>query len=358
MRTIALVFLILTVTACAGPPPAQEPVEIVYPPPPDQPRYYYEGTILSSVDVQEESATARFKRFATGASLRGAGFSKPFGIAVVEGRVFVGDTVARQVAVFDFPRKRYYEFGNQGLGRLAKPLGMAADRMGRVYVCDGTSKRVMIYNLDGTFISAVGGGDYLERPTGVAVNADGSRIYVVDTGGVESENHRVRVFDQAGTHLFDIGTRGNGPGEFNLPLMAATDGKGRLYVTDTGNFRVQIFSPDGKAVKSFGEAGRFPGQFSHPKGITVDYEGKIFVVDTSFANFQIFNHEGRVLMHIGERDESGGAGNFILPSDIAVDVDGRVYVVDQFFRKVDVFRPAGLPAESPLGLPILQDQTS
>lgn len=356
-RALALL-LVIAATACAGPPPQQERLNIVYPPPPDQPRYYYEGTILSSLDVQEESSSARFKRFATGASLRGAGFSKPFGIAVTEGRLFIGDTVARHIAAFDFPRKRYYEFGNKGLGRLAKPLGMAVDRMGRIYVCDGTSKRVMIYDLDGAFIAAVGGGEYFDRPSGVAVNADGSKIYVVDTGGVDSENHRVRVFDQAGAHLFDIGSRGNGPGEFNLPLMATTDREGRLYVTDTGNFRVQVFSPDGELIESFGEAGRYPGQFSHPKGVAVDHEGKVFVVDTSFANFQIFNQDGRILMHIGERDEGGGAGNFILPSDIAVDVDGRVYVVDQFFRKVDVFRPAALPAESPLGLPLAQDPAS
>ena len=358
MRMRILTLLLFSLAACAAPPPVQEPVEIVYPPPPDQPRYYYEGTILSSMDVQEESTTERFKRFATGASLRGAGFSKPFGVAVMEGRVFVGDTVARHVAVFDFPRKRYYEFGNQGLGRLAKPLGMAIDRMGRLYVCDGTSKRVMIYNLDGAFISSIGGSEFFDRPTGVAVSEDGDRIYVVDTGGVESKNHRVRVFNQAGSHLFDIGTRGAKPGQFNLPLMAATDGKGRLYVTDTGNFRVQIFAPDGKLVEDFGEAGRYPGQFSHPKGIAVDHEGKVFVVDTSFANLQIFNQDGRILMHIGERDERGGAGNFILPSDIAVDVDGRLYVVDQFFRKIDVFRPASLPAESPLGLPVAQGSTS
>ena len=354
MRPRALFILLLTLAGCAAPPPAQEAVEIVYPPPPDQPRYYYEGTILSSLDVQEESSTERFKRFATGASLRGAGFGKPFGIAAMEGRIFVGDTVARHIAAFDFPRKRYYEFGNKGLGRLAKPLGLATDEMGRLYVCDGTSKRVMVYDLDGTFLSAIGSGEYFDRPTGVAVNADGSRIYVVDTGGVDSSNHRVRVFDQAGAHLFDIGERGTGRGQFNLPLMAATDRQGRIYVTDAGNFRVQVFSPEGQLVSSFGEAGRYPGQFSHPKGIATDRDGKVFVVDTSFANFQIFNQDGQILMHIGEREESGGAGSFILPSDVAVDVDGRVYVVDQFFRKVDVFRPAELPAESPLGLPSAQ----
>ncbi len=342
---------LLLLVACAAPPP-QEAQILVYPPPPEQPRYYYEGTILSSRDVAEETSTERFKRFATGAPLRGDGMSKPFGVLAVEGRIFVGDTVSRQVTVFDFPRQRYYEFGDEGLGRLAKPLGMAADGMGRIYVCDGTAKRIMIYDLEGKFIKAVGSGELFNRPSGVAVNRDGSRIYVVDTGGVRSQEHRIRVFDQAGEHLFDIGTRGPDDGQFNLPLLATVGDDGKLHVVDTGNFRVQVFSPDGKFLFKFGGSGRRPGQFSHPKGIAVDKEGKIFVADAAFGNFQIFNNEGRILMFVGERNERGGAGQFILPAGIAVDVDGRVYVVDQFFRKVEVFRPAALPPETPRGLPI------
>ena len=129
-------------------------------------------------------------------------------LSAVNGRVFVGDTVARRVLVFDFPQSRYYEFGDQGLGRLAKPLGIAADQNGRIYVCDGTSKRVLVYDLEGTYLTAVGGDGMLNRPSGVAVSPDGSRIYVVDTGGVQSQDHRIRAFGPDGAHLFDIGTRG------------------------------------------------------------------------------------------------------------------------------------------------------
>ncbi|HER20380.1 MAG TPA: 6-bladed beta-propeller [Chromatiales bacterium] len=335
-------------TACAA-APVEEEVSIAYPPEPETPRYYYESTITGSGDVVEDSAGERFKRFATGETARGQGFPKPFGVVAMNGRIYVGDTVARHVAALDFPGKRFFQFGDSGLGRLAKPLGMAADASGRVYVCDGTSKRILVYDPDGQYLKALGGEEMLERPSGVAVNADGSRVYVVDTGGVRSRNHRVRVFGADGNHLFDIGTRGAGPREFNLPLAAAVGPDGRLYVLDSGNFRVQVFTPDGDFLFQFGSAGRTPGHFSHPKSIAVDREGKIFVSDSGFANVQIFDGQGRILMFMGNRSDRGGPGEFILPAGVSVDVDGRVYMVDQFFRKIDVFRPAGLPEDTPKG---------
>jgi len=348
MKKQTLVLLLYLLGGCAGTEPVKQEIP-VYPPPPEKPRYIFEESIYSSQSVAPETGMARFKRFATGQSTRGKGFGKPFGIVAMNGRIYVGDTVARRVHAFDYAGKRYFDFGHRGQGRLVKPLGMAGDAAGRVYVCDGTAKRVAIYDTEGKFVMAIGGKDYLQRPSGVAVSRDGSRVYVVDTGGVKSQDHRVRVFDGQGTHLFDIGKRGMGDGEFNLPLSAAVGPNGNLYVVDAGNFRVQVFSPDGQFLSKFGRLGRQFGQFSHPKGIAVEDDGKIFVTDTAFANFQIFNQQGRLLLFIGERNERGGPGVFILPAGIAVDVDGRVYVVDQFFRKVDVFRPADLPADTPRG---------
>lgn len=331
----------LLVAACA--PPAAEKVVLVYPPPPEQPRYYYDRTITGSGDVMAVGSADRFKQFATGQGLRGKAFSKPFGIVAANERIYVSDTVARRVAVLDFQQNRYFEFGDSGLGRLAKPMGMAVDASGRVYVCDGTSKRVLIYDAEGNFLTAVGDDTMLDRPSDVAVNAEGTKIYVVDTGGVRSQNHRIRVFDPEGAHLFDIGKRGREPGKFNLPLSAAVSPSGQLHVLDSGNFRVQVFSAEGEFLFSFGKPGRRPGFFSHPKSIAVDRDGKIFVADTFFGNIQIFDEQGRILMFIGDRSDKGGPGEFILPAGVTVDADGRIYLVDQFFRKIDVFRPAGLP---------------
>jgi DNA-binding beta-propeller fold protein YncE len=341
------------VVACApAPPPAPETI-LVYPDPPDPPRYYYERTIYGSTDVSPESSADRLKLFATGQGRQGRGMNKPLGIAVFGGRIFVADTVSRVVHAFDFPRQRYYRVGAEGIGRVAKPLDVAVDRIGHIYVLDATAKRVQVYDYDGNYVNTIGSEEIFTRPSGIAVNQDGSRIYVVDNGGVKTQNHAIHVFDFNGTLVKTIGTRGTEDGNFNLPLMAAVGPNGHLHVTDTGNFRIQIFDADGNFERAFGSVGRRPGQFSHPKGITVDDRGIIYVVDTAFGNFQIFNDEGRILMFIGDRSESaGGPGQFLLPAGIASDVDGRIYVVDQFYRKIDVFRPVETAEGTPLGQPV------
>ncbi len=326
-----------------------EPEIIVYPPPPETPRFFHERTIFGSLDVVEESDTSRFRRLVTGESQRGISFSKPFDCAVHRGRLYVSDTVSRAVFAFDFANRRFFDIGESGPGRLRKPLGLSIDASGRLYVCDGTTRRIQVFGADGKYLTSMGRDGDLERPSAVAVNAEGTRIYAVDTGGVKTSLHRVRVFDSQGNVIQDIGTRGSGPGQFNLPLNAAVHPDGRLFVVDTGNFRVQIFGPEGDFQHTFGKSGRYPGQFSHPKGIAIDVDGKLFITDTAFGLVQIFDERGQVLMALGDRSEAGGTAALILPAGVATDVDGRVYVVDQFFRKVEVFREATVPKDWPAG---------
>jgi len=344
--------LAISAAGCAAPPPEPEtfdPRSLVYPPPPEQPRFYFERTIIGSNDVIEETSTDRFRRFATGESLRGTGFAKPFGVVARGGRMLVSDTVNRYVHVYDFPGKSYGEIGRKGVGRLSKPLGIATDLAGNVYVVDGSAQRVLIYDPAGVYVTSVGTGDILERPSGIAVTPDGSAIYVVDTGGVRSENHQVVVFDRYGAVMERIGGRGRDEGKFNLPLDCGLGPDGKLYVVDTGNFRVQVFRPDGSLDHVFGSAGRYPGQFGHPKGIAIGSDDTLYITDTTFGVFQIFTPDGQILMWVGERNEAGGPGKFVLPAGISVDLDGRIYVVDQFFQKIEVFRPASLPEDWPIG---------
>jgi DNA-binding beta-propeller fold protein YncE len=248
--------------------------------------------------------------------------------------------------MLDIPGQRFAFIGQEeGPGELSMPLGIAVDAAGNIYVVDSSQKRVVVYDGDGKYLYALGGPEWFRRPSGIAVTPDGSRVYVVDTGGVETRNHRVRVFDTAtGKHLFDIGTRGTGPGQFNLPIYA-TIGNGRLYVVDSGNFRVEEFRLDGTFVRAFGAIGQQSGQFSRPKGIAVGPAGNVYVVDAAFGNFQIFTPKGRLLLAVGSRGADVPA-HYMLPSGIAVDADGRVYMVDQFYRKLDVYRPANLPASA------------
>jgi sugar lactone lactonase YvrE len=342
---VALLLGAFAVASCttAGPPPPDAAVqqELVFPPPPEKPRFYFERTVLSSADIVIEDRESKWRRILTGEVDDATAFSKPFDVQACQGRMYVSDTVRRSVLIFNVPTGDVREIGLDEPGVLQKPLGMAVDGDCNLYVVDGTFRRVVVYDQEGNFLSAFGGTENFQRPSHIDVDAEGRYAYVVDTGGVSSEEHRVRVFDIAyGEHVFDIGERGSKPGQFNLARDIALSPDGHLYVVDGGNFRIQVFRTDGTFIRTFGSIGVTPGSFSRPKGVDTDPEGNIYVTDAAFGNFQIFNSKGQLLLFVGTRSATPGAAKYMLPAGLAVDEDGRVYMVDQYFRKVDIYRPA------------------
>jgi len=334
--------------ACAKPQKFE--FKRAWPAAPEKPRFHYERSLYGTADVMGElTAQEKWMQVATGQGRVSQAFSKPYHVAVYKGRIYLTDTVAKRVHVMDAPNKRSFSLGDkEDRGKLLKPIGIDVDGNGMVYVADVSAQRVIMYNQEGNFVRAFGEGKDtpLVKPSGVAVNKEGTRVFVVDTGGVTSkpEEHRVRVFDVAtGKHLFDIGRRGSSEGEFNLPLQATMGPEGNLYVLDSGNFRVQIFDQEGNFIRKFGKVGRNFGDLARPKAIAVDPLGLIYVVDTAFSNFQIFTPEGQLMLFIGDRGVSGMPGKYQLPSGVDVDEDGRIYLADQFFRKIDIFRPDYIP---------------
>jgi DNA-binding beta-propeller fold protein YncE len=343
-----LLYLAATVllAACAvtTEAPKVQPIP-VFPSAPDEPRFYFERSLYTSADVLKEDKNADLRRMLTGESRTGEGLGKPYGVAVYHGRVYVSDTALHAVVVFDIPGQRFFKIGDDDPGKLAMPIGLDVDGKGNLYVVDSAAKQVQVYDKDGNFLRTLAGSKWFLKPSGIAVDAEGKRVYVVDTGGVTNEEHRIRVFDgPTGAHVLDIGKRGTGNGEFNLPRDVVVGLDGLIYVVDGGNFRVQVFKPDGTFVRVFGGVGRQSGQFSRPKEAAVDPDGNVYIVDSAFGNFQIFNTSGQLLLPVGGRSEKDGMAKYMLPSGIAIDGDGRVYVVDQFFRKVEVYRPAKLGA--------------
>ncbi|HEX5804030.1 MAG TPA: 6-bladed beta-propeller [Azospira sp.] len=349
LRNACLCLLGVAVGACTPIPQGEkvaEKKEFVFPSPPDEPRFIYERTIRGSADVEAAKEGSALRQALTGVGTTTELLSKPYAVAVHKGRVLVSDSADRHVRVFDVPAQKYYKIGDDEAGAIAKPLGIDVDNAGNVYVADALNKAILVYDIKGKFLRKIGDAKQFDRLSSVTVDADGKRLYVVDIGGVSSQLHRVRVYDATnGTHLFDIGKRGSGPGEFNLPRDVAIGKDGRLYVVDGGNFRVQVFDASGKYLQAFGTVGKQLGNFARPKEIATDAEGNVYVVDAAFGNFQIFNADGDLLMFVGSRSERDGPANYMLPSGITVDEDGRVYMVDQWFRKVDVYRPATLAVD-------------
>lgn len=352
MQWAALALAVATagLAGCAAPPPVADtaPKVLAFPPPPDEARFVFERSIRSSGDVVPDAEAGELRRMVTGETTKGEPLSKPYAVAVYRGRIYVSDTVSRFVRLFDVPRGEQHRIGeDEGPGQLIKPIGLDVDAAGNLYVADIGAKAVVVYGPNRQFLRRIGGEKWFSRLSSVTVDPAGKRVYAVDLGGVSSEQHQVRVFDAVtGAHLMDLGKRGSGPGEFNLPRDLAIGLGGRLYVVDGGNFRVVTFDQEGRYLSSFGSVGKQYGQFARPKEVATDRDGNVYVVDAAFGNFQIFNPDGELLLFVGDRSERDGPAKYMLPSGIAVDEDGRVYVVDQWFRKIDVYRPATLKADA------------
>ncbi len=91
------------------------------------------------------------------------------------------------------------------------------------------------------------------------VATTGDRIYVLD-----DQLDMVRVYDQFGTHLFDFGGPGQGPGELRNPTVMAVDPAGRVIVQDRQ--RTNIFDLDGNPLDTW----PFRGGLILPITITAD----------------------------------------------------------------------------------------
>jgi len=343
-RAALAIGLTWTLLGCSNQPQQVEFTPPVFPPPPAEPRFVYERTLRFASNITKPTRAERLKRFATGEALEQQGLVKPYDVAARNGRIYVTDTVQKSVLVFDVPEGRYFEFGQVGPGSLYKPTGIDIADNGEVLVSDVEAKRVLIYDAEGQYLRSIGSNEELSRPSDVTVDSNNNLVYVVDTGGVDSQQHRIAVYDlNSGNLLRTIGKRGQQQGEFNIPLQATVSPNGLLHVVDSGNFRVQTFDQNGAFKHSFGSLGRYPGQFARPKGVASDPENNIYVVDTAFGNFQIFNPEGELLLFVGQRGQSSKPTNYMLPAGIDVDQKGRIYIADQFFRKVDIYRPVTVP---------------
>lgn len=306
--------------------------ETVWPAPPDPARIRYIGEIVSSGDLNPNRTFGeKVGEFLLGKE-EPVGMVSPLGVCTDDAdRVFIADSGAQTLHVFDLSKQRYRQWTPpKDAPRFQQPVAVAYDPAGRVLVSDSSEGAVFVFGADGSFQGLLGKGD-LVRPCGLAVRRETGEVFIADAGA-----HRVVVLNAEGRLASRIGLRGSGPGMFNFPTHVAFDSTGRLYVSDSLNFRVQAFGPDGSFERSFGTKGDIPGTFGQPKGVAVDPDDHLYVVDANFEAVQVFDSEGQLLLAFGQ--EGHGPGEFWLPNGAFFDRTGRLWVADSYNRRVQVFQ--------------------
>jgi len=307
---LSVASLVVLLAGCATKPSAKVNYTF-FPPAPDEPRIQFLTSFSSDIDLGRKPT---FLDYITGRPVGPSPLVKPYGLTLKDGMLYVCDTMAGAIEVFDLNKKRARYFKPKGEGRLQVPINITIDTDGTRYVADSGRGQVLIYGKDEIYRTALGARDEM-KPTDVAVAAD--RFYVADIKG-----HCVRVYNKADWKVLYTIPRDpkNEEGKLFSPTNLALDKQGQLWVSDTGAFAVQVYDREGKFIRRVGQQGVAPGLFARPKGIAVDHEGRAYVVDASTQVVQVFDPEGKLLMFFGQPGATT-QGELYLPAGVTIDYD-------------------------------------
>lgn len=248
-------------------------------------RLWVTETLRDRLVVIEPDGTRR----ALGARGERAGeFRRPAGVACAsDGRVFVADTGNQRVQVLDAQGAPLAVFGarGRGTGELCEPRGLALDAR-RVLVADSGNARVACFTLAGEPLEPLDARGALARPVAVALDTLG-RVWIADEG-----LERVVRLDATGAIDRELGGRGRRAGRFTAPVALGFAGT-RLFVADRHNHRVQEFDAAGAFVTAFPEPAyaphAAPGGLFSPAGLALSSDGaRIAVCEPLEDRVQVF----------------------------------------------------------------------
>ncbi|CAN5504752.1 hypothetical protein BH10ACT2_BH10ACT2_10610 [soil metagenome] len=233
-----------------------------------------------------------------------AQFNKPYGVAVdSDGNVYVADknnnrirkiTPAGAVTTLAGSGTSGTADGTGTAAEFNKPLGVAVDAAGNVYVADTNNGLIRRITPSGIVTTLAG----VNQPYGVAVDLAGN-VYVAD-----HDNHNIRKITPAGavttlagstTGIADWADATGTDARFDSPAGVAVDATGNVYVADFGNHRIRKITPAGVVTTIAGSTSGYldgqgaAAQFAFPTGVAVDAAGNLYVVDYNNSRVRKIN---------------------------------------------------------------------
>ncbi len=199
------------------------------------------------------------------------------------------------------------------------------------------------------YSDGLGNNARLNRPMGMAMDRAGN-LFVADRG-----NYSIRKITPAGTVTTFAGSAAqagtvDGAGtnaRFWGPKGIAIDASDNLYVTDAYANSVRKITPAG-VVTTLGELPGIVGGYPSIAGIAVDSTGSLYVIDPGLGTIRKRSAAGVVTTFAGLHAvcgaDDGSASDAIrcTPNGLALDTAGNLYIVDSGEQRVRKITPAGV----------------
>jgi len=256
---------------------------------------------------------------------------------------------------------------------IVSPSGLAVDASGNLYVADQTANIILKVSPDGSIETVAGTGTassgdgqpatqaQLSSPSGVAFDSSGN-VFIAD-----STSNTVRMVSPDGIiktvagNPLPGGTGDGGPavGAFLfLPLGIAVDGKGNLYIAESGTSRIRMVTPAGtiSTVAGNGTAG-YAGdggpaplaKLNAPFGVAVDKSGNLYIADYDNYRIRKVTPDG-IISTVAGNGIAGYAGDggravdaeINVPTGVAVDNAGNIYIADAINERIRRVTPGGI----------------
>ena len=323
-----------------------------------------------------------------GGAATNASICYPHGIALdASGNLFIADTMNYRVRKVDTNGVITTVAGTNAAGysgdggaatnaSLARPMDVALDASGNLYIADGLDNCIRMVNTNG-IISTVAGtnaagysGDggaatnaSLYGPWGVIFDTTGN-LYIADNG-----NGRIRKVDTNGiiTTVVGGGSGWDGSAATNAslvnPAALAFDSAGNFYIAEDGTERIRKVDTNGIITTVAGSgptntAGSFSGDggvatnatLSIPFGLVFDATGNLYIADELNNRIRMVNTNGIISTVAGNGNgvysgDGGTATNASInwPFGVAVDSAGNLFIGDMQHQRIRKVNFPGYP---------------
>ena len=175
-------------------------------------------------------------------------------------------------------------FGQSGKkeGQFLKPVDLALDEFGNIYVLDAKTHRISVFSAKGdlSFSFAQKGKQENEfrKPSLLAVTPDGKNAFILD--GYEIKKFALDHGSKTATHISNAGGKGKGPRQLLKPIGLACDRLGLLYVTDSLRKDLQVIDYRGKnAITVYSNSYKDWG-FKELTHMMLNVDGRPYLIDS------------------------------------------------------------------------------